>query len=113
MGAHVTGYPDHFIVNGDTTSCPCAEHSSNPAREELERQALNVGSPEYDVWFGLLLDRYRAEVLHQAADLLDVMELEGAAQVRYLATPYTDDPEAEPDPRNLVFNCQTIGGLGE
>ncbi|MGW1547500.1 hypothetical protein [Streptomyces sp. NPDC002346] len=68
MGTKITGYPDHFIVNGDTTSCPCLEHSPLPARAELERQALNVGSPEYDVWFGLLLDRYRAEVLHEAAE---------------------------------------------
>jgi hypothetical protein len=23
----ITGYPDHYIVNGDTSSCSCPEHS--------------------------------------------------------------------------------------
>lgn len=23
----ITGYPDHYIVNGDTSSCDCEEHS--------------------------------------------------------------------------------------
>jgi hypothetical protein len=69
MGDAITGYPDHYIINGDTTSCPCLEHSPKSARSELEFQAaLSVGSPEYDVWFGLLLDRYRAEVLREAAE---------------------------------------------
>jgi hypothetical protein len=64
MGDSITGYPDHFIINDDTTSCPCAEHSPDQsARETLERAAsASAGSPEYDVWFGLLLDRYRDEV---------------------------------------------------
>lgn len=84
MSDEITGYPDHFIINGDTTSCPCAEHSPKSARAELERQALNVGSPEYDVWFGLLLDRYRDEVQREqsrrnAAKVQDAMEKVRAA----------------------------------
>lgn len=25
----ITGYPDHYIINGDTSSCPCEEHITN------------------------------------------------------------------------------------
>lgn len=25
----ISGYPDHYIINGDTSSCPCEEHSNN------------------------------------------------------------------------------------
>ncbi|MCY0926244.1 hypothetical protein OTB20_08495 [Streptomyces sp. H27-H1] len=67
MSNRVTGYPGHFILDGDTSTCPCPEHRNGPAREELERAASEVGSPEYDVWFGLLLDAYVTEALHEAA----------------------------------------------
>ncbi|MFE6493397.1 hypothetical protein [Streptomyces sp. NPDC057748] len=75
----------------------------------------NAGMTDVQIFNSL--NTYDASVrrvaLEKAADLLDAMELEGAAQVRYLATPYTVAPEAEPGLRNLVFNCQTIEGLGE
>jgi hypothetical protein len=67
MGGRVTGYPGHFILDGDPSTCPCPEHRSGPARKELEQAAETVGSPEYDVWFGLLLDAYVTEALHEAA----------------------------------------------
>ncbi|MFE7399591.1 hypothetical protein [Streptomyces sp. NPDC057557] len=55
----------------------------------------NAGWTDEQIFNGL--NTYDASVrrvaLEEAADLLDTMELEGAAQVRYLATPYTDDVE--------------------
>ncbi|MGW6638485.1 hypothetical protein [Streptomyces cyaneofuscatus] len=36
---------------------------------------------------------FKRAALTEAADLLDAQELEGAALVRYLSTPYTDDVE--------------------
>lgn len=55
----------------------------------------NAGMTDVQIFNSL--NTYDASVrrvaLEKAADFLDGMELEGAAQVRYLATPYTDDPE--------------------
>ncbi|MFJ6720515.1 hypothetical protein [Streptomyces sp. NPDC091259] len=67
MSGRVTGYPGHFILDGNTSTCPCPDHRTESARKELERQAERVGSPEYDVWFGLLLDAHVTEALHEAA----------------------------------------------
>jgi hypothetical protein len=64
----VTGFPGHFILNGDTSWCPCREHRTEGAREALERTALTVGSPEYSTWFGLLLDAYRDDIAHELAE---------------------------------------------
>ncbi|MFJ4768482.1 hypothetical protein ACIP88_05095 [Streptomyces uncialis] len=68
MPDEITGYPGHFIVNGDSSECPCPEHASVPARTDLERLAGFVGSPEYSVWYELLLDRYRDEIAHELAE---------------------------------------------
>ncbi|MFE5092055.1 hypothetical protein ACFRCI_17075 [Streptomyces sp. NPDC056638] len=65
MSCTITGYPDHYIVNGDASECPCPEHSSKPARQALEELGHLVGSPEYDVWYGLLLDRHEIESLQR------------------------------------------------
>lgn len=90
MGDAITGYPDHYIINGDTTPCPCLEHSPKSARSELEFQAaLSVGSPEYDVWFGLLLDRYRAEVLREAAERIRMAYSgDGPDEDNWILNPY-------------------------
>ncbi|WP_328967938.1 hypothetical protein [Streptomyces sp. NBC_00239] len=79
MSGRVTGYPGHFILDGDESTCPCPEHRSGSPREELERQAERVGSPEYDVWFGLLLDAYVTDVLHEAARRMETARMDDDA----------------------------------
>ncbi|MER5501353.1 hypothetical protein ABT096_29690 [Streptomyces sp. NPDC002561] len=115
MSARITGYPDHFIVDDDTTTCPCAEHSpAVTARNALELAAsASVGSPEYDTWFRLLLDRYRDEVAHELAEEIRAADF---GDPYYVGTGQGEaadliDPKTGPGPRDLVFNCQTIEGL--
>lgn len=85
----ITGYPDHFILNGDTSWCPCRKHRTEGAREALEHTALAVGSPEYSTWFGLLLDAYRDAVAHELAEKIrSAYSGDGPDEDNWITNPY-------------------------
>jgi hypothetical protein len=42
----ITGYPDHYIVNGDPSSCGCIEHGHLAAKSPAPAESLAVETKE-------------------------------------------------------------------
>ncbi|MFE6494106.1 hypothetical protein [Streptomyces sp. NPDC057748] len=83
------------------------------AREAVIREAMSEAEGYYSIGLLDALDGYRVAVEHEAAERIRAHSF--AAHETDGADAAADfvDPGTDPAPRDLVFNCQTIGGLGE